>query len=414
MTSKLARLNKITESLTWIVIIAVIFGIRFLPKQPIGDTQTYILIGIITAFALLYYLIIYKYFSRTSRMYLKGMADIILIGVLIHLLKDYGQFFFALYFLPLAAVALSLEFINALLIATIACMFVILEIFLGSYDLLPQASPLFQGVWQIGLILFITIFCRYLALQLKEEQTLKEESIAKQHALEEESRKEKEFIAMAAHQIYTPLSIIRGFASMFSDETLGKLVPKQKKAAKEIYDNTKRLTSLVSELLSISRIQSGILKLNISKVDIKKMLTELHEEFRETTENKKVQIKLELPDNLEEIEADNGKIRQVCTNLIDNALKYTKSGEIDISVKQNVQETIISISDTGIGVKPEDNEKIFEPFFRGKNILELDNQGTGLGLYISKLIILQHNGRIWFESINNGTKFSFSIPNKQG
>jgi len=104
----------------------------------------------------------------------------------------------------------------------------------------------------------------------------------------------------------------------------------------------------------------------------------------------------------------------VCTNLIDNALKYTKSGEIDISVKQNVQETIISISDTGIGVKPEDNEKIFEPFFRGKNILELDNQGTGLGLYISKLIILQHNGRIWFESINNGTKFSFSIPNKQG
>src|SRR4030042_5870560 len=146
---KFSKYQKWIEASTWIVIIIVIFGVRFLPQDPLDNEQTYILIGGIAAFALLYYLVIYKYFSRSKRIYLKEIADIVLIGVLIHLLKDYGQYFFALYFLPIAAAALSLEFINALLIAAIASLFVIFEIFLNSFDLLPKQQEIYQGFWQI-------------------------------------------------------------------------------------------------------------------------------------------------------------------------------------------------------------------------------------------------------------------------
>lgn len=407
------KFGRIIELATWLVIILVLFGVRFLPQNPIDNTTSYYMIGGITALALCYYLIIYKYFSRTNRMYLKDMADIILIGVLIHLLKDYGQFFFALYFLPIVAAALSLEFMNALLLATIATIFVIFEIFLGTYNLLPQASPVLQGFWQIGLILFITIFCRFLARELKSQQSLKEASLARQKVLEEESVRQREFISLAAHQLYTPLSIIRGFSSLLNEKQLGKLTPKQNNATEEIYTNTKRMINLVSELLSVSKIESGKIQLALSEISINQILTELVKEFDQIKTNKNVNLVLKLSDNIKNVRADNDKIRQVCGNLIDNAIKYTQSGNITVSTRQNDTETVVSVRDQGSGIKDEDSGKIFQPFYRGQNILELDNRGTGLGLYISKLIVEKHGGRIWYDKEKDGTTFCFSIPEKK-
>lgn len=409
---KIAKYDKLIEASTWIVMIAVIFGIRFLPVDLINAEEGYLLIGAIVGFILLYYLIIYKKFSRSNRMYIKDISDIIFIGVLILLLKDYNQYFFALYFLPIAAAALSLEFINALLIATIAAMFVILEVFLGSYGLMPESGNVLTGFWQIGLILFITIFCRFLAVQLKEEKSQKEEALAKQKMLEKEAEKEKEFISLTSHQLYTPLSIVRGFASMLDDETLGKLNEKQKEASDEIYKNTKRMANLVSELLSISRIRSDKFNICLAPTDLNKMLSEIAHEFNHTKEKSNVEVELDIEHTAEERKVDADKIRQVVYNLVDNAIKYTEKGKIILALRQNEKATIISVSDSGAGISKEDADKIFEPFFRGKNILELDNRGTGLGLYIARLIIEQHGGQIWFESKDKGTTFSFSLPNK--
>jgi len=132
--NRFGRYEKIIEVTTWVIMIIIIFGVRFLPIRLIDNDEVYYLIGGIVSFALLYYLVIYKYFPPTKRLYFKTVADIVLIGVLIHVLKDYGQYFFALYFLPIAAAALELEFINALLIATVASVFVVFEVFLGSQE----------------------------------------------------------------------------------------------------------------------------------------------------------------------------------------------------------------------------------------------------------------------------------------
>ncbi|MBM2821009.1 MAG: Sensor protein resE [Candidatus Berkelbacteria bacterium] len=410
--SRFSRYEKIIEASTWIVVIIVLFGIRFLPQDLIDNDQAYYLIGAIVSFALLYYLVVYKYFPRSKRLYVKDIADIILIGVLIHIVKDYGQYFFALYFLPIAAAALSLEFFNALLIAMIASVFVVFEIVLGSQKLLPQVNEFYQGAWQIGLILFITIFCRALAIQLRQEKSAHEESLARQKALEEEAERNKEFLSLTSHQLFTPLSMIRGFSSMLNDENLGKLNPKQKDAAGEIYANTIRMVNLVAELMSISRIQSGNFVPKKHPSDIGKLLKSIVSQFQKSLPKNGISLSLEIPE-LKDINIDSEKIRDCLYNLIGNAIKYTKKGKITVSSSQDETQTTIKISDEGVGIKQEDFSKLFQPFFRGKNILELDNQGTGLGLYISRLIVERHGGKIWSENNadGKGATFAFYLPN---
>lgn len=410
---KFGRYSKLIEASTWIVIILVIFFIRFLPQSLIGTEEVYILIGGIVAFALLYYLVIYKYFERSKRLYFKDIADIILIGVLIHIVKDYGQYFFALYFLPIAAAALTLEFINALLIATVASVFVVFEVFLGSQELLPQPGDFYSGAWQIGLILFITIFCRSLAVQLREEKTAKEESLARENALKEEAIRNKEFLSLTSHQLFTPLSMIRGFSSLLEDENLGELNDKQKDAVGHIHQNTKRMVDLVSEIMSISRIEAGSFVLKKSQTDINKLVRESVEQFKKSMPKKNVEI-IYRNENVKTINIDQEKIRNVLYNLIDNAIKYTAKGTVTINLTQDDKKTSVKISDQGVGIKDEDFEKLFQPFFRGKNILELDNQGTGLGLYISRLIVEKHDGKIWAENNDKegtkGASFIFELP----
>lgn len=410
--AKINRYEKVVELSTWIVIIAVIFGVRFIPERQVDDTKSYLLIGVIVSFALIYYLIIYKYFGRSKRLYLKVIADIILIGVLIHLLKDWGQYFYALFFLPIAAAALSLELINALLIATIACLFVIFEIFLGSQDLYPKSGEIYQGFWQIGLILLITIFCRFLALQLREERRQKEESLAYQKVLKEEAGRQKEFLSLTAHQLFTPLSIIRGFASMLRQNGLGQLNPKQEEASEEIYSSSKRMVNLVTELLSISRIQSGHIPLHLADCQLEDLIQHTIKQFQKTMPNKNISLNFEKPSHLKPIFIDQDKIRQVLYNLIDNGIKYSVKGEIKISCQQLNNEMTVKIEDQGAGIQGADFEKLFQPFFRGKNILELDNKGTGLGLYIARLLIEKHHGKIWATSSGpkKGSTFIFSLP----
>ena len=404
------RTEKIVEVATWIVLIIIIFGVRFLPVKLLDNDSVYILIGGIVSFALLYYLVIYKIFSRSKRFYFKIIADVVLIGVLIHLLKDYGQYFFVLYFLPIAAAALELEFISALLIATIASLFVVFEIFLSSQDLLPDTNQFFSGAWQIAIILFITIFCRMLAIQIRQERTAKEESILKQKSLELEAKRQKEFLSLTSHQLFTPLSIIRGFVSMLNDGTLGKLSPKQKDAVREIHTNSVRMVDLVDELLSISRIQAGTFTLDKKFSRINEIVQGSVDSLCKSKQNNNVKIKVEKSD-LPPINIDADKIRQVMLNLLDNAIKYTKTNVIiRTSVAKDGQ--MVEIIDQGVGIDQADFEKLFQPFFRGKNILELDNKGTGLGLYISRIIIEKHGGQIWAKNNpdGQGATFSFKIP----
>jgi len=278
----------------------------------------------------------------------------------------------------------------------------------------PSASA--WGLWQIVLIVLITIFCRFLALEIKRQRELKIQAELKEKELEEAERLGKEFITLASHQLLTPLSIIRGFVSMLKAGDLGKLSPGQKNAINQIYNNSVKMIHLVEELLTISRMETGKLPFYFKKINLIPLISKVVSSVKPVSYAKKLFIKFQKP--AEEsifINADPEKIENVLLNLLDNAIKYTNKGGVTVKLKikkaKGKTEVIVSISDTGVGIPVEYQERIFQPFFRGKNILELDKRGTGLGLYIAKSFIQKHNGKIWAESAKGkGSTFYFSLP----
>lgn len=406
------RFERWAELITWSVMILVLIFLRLLPQQIVANDTTYYLIGSIVGFALLYYLVIYRVFSRTKRLWIKDISDVIIISILIIVAKDYGIYFYSLYFLPIAAAALVLGTIDSLLIAALACIFIVFEIFLNAEQILPESPQLFLGIWQIGFIVLMTLFCRFLALQVRQERQAREEAVARTKALEEIEKREREFMTLTSHQLFTPLSIIRGFASLLHHDEKKRLTPKQQDYSQEIYSNTRRMIDLVSELLSISRIRSEQVKLKLSPTHIETLINHVIEQLKPNATKKKLSLEFKKPAKpLPAIKIDPLRLEQAIYNLVDNAIKFTDQGEVTISAKATAIELIVKVTDSGRGIAPEDQVKLFEPFFRGKNILELEKEGTGLGLYIAKTIVEKHQGKIWTESeVGKGSTFNFSLP----
>lgn len=400
------------EIITWVVMILVVIFIRLLPNSMLGGEEVYLLIGGIVGFALIYYLIIYRYFSRTQRLWIKDISDIIIISVLIILAKDYGTYFFALYFLPIAAATLVLGTINSLLIAMVACLFVVLDIFLNAQGYYPGQSQLTAGIFQIAFILLITVFCRFLALQVREEKHARQEAESLAKARELSEKREREFMTMTSHQLMTPLSIIRGFSSILVNDK--KVTGKEKDYAGEIHTNTERMVCLIKKLMDISKMRSGNNHENfdIKKTPIEPVIESAINCLKSTAEEKKITIKFEKPtEKLPDVYIDRVKIEEVLTNIIDNAIKYSSDGSIEITTRLLNKKLAVNIKDTGLGISKEDQEKVFTPFFRSKKTF--GEEGTGLGLYIAKIIIERHGGKMWLNSeLGKGSVISFSLPIK--
>jgi signal transduction histidine kinase len=400
------------EIITWTVMILVVVFIRLLPNSMVGNEEVYLLIGGIIGFALIYYLIIYRYFNRTQRLWIKDISDIIIISVLIILAKDYGTYFFALYFLPIAAATLVLGTINSLLIAVVACLFVVLDIFLNAQGYYPGQSQLTAGIFQIAFILLITIFCRFLALQVREEKRAREKAEALVKAKELSEKREREFMTMTSHQLMTPLSIIRGFSSILASDK--KVTGKEKDYACEINTNTEKMVNLIKKLMNISKMRSDKDHENfdIKKTSLEPVIENVIACLKSTAEKKGITIKYEKStEKLPEVYIDTAKIEDVLTNIIDNAIKYSKYGFIEITTRLLNKKIVVNIKDTGLGISKEDQTKIFTPFFRSKKTF--GEEGTGLGLYISKIIVERHGGEMWLNSkLGKGSVLSFSLPIK--
>lgn len=408
---KKESLEYLAEATTWIVMLGMIGLLRFLPQHFIETEEAYVLAGAVLSFALIYYFYIHKNLSRSKRLYVKNIADVVLIGILISIAKEFKTYFFALYFLPITAAAIYLNLISGILIALIASVFVVGEIFFSSQNQLGLAD-VYIGVWQVVIIVIITIFCRFLALQIGREKEGKAYAEEQMALVEKERKKENELFAMVSHQLFTPLSIIRGFASMLDGLKFGPLNPKQKDAVEHIHQNSKRMVGLVNELLIVSRIRRKSTTFQTKKSSIAEIIKDAIESLKPKAEEAKVKVTFEASSSpLPSIMVDPEMIIQVIINLIDNGIKYNPGGEVKISAQATEKEIIVRVKDNGVGVAKEIIPRLFEPFVRGENILELDNKGTGLGLSIAKNIIDIHKGRIWAESQKGkGAEFAFSLP----
>jgi PAS domain S-box-containing protein len=214
------------------------------------------------------------------------------------------------------------------------------------------------------------------------------------------------FLSSISHELRTPLTSVIGYTELMLDE---KLTEKQRHMIEIVFRNSKRLSKLIQGLLDSQLIESRNLKLAREICVINEIIAAVVEDMKTMAAIKNIPIYINITDTLV-VEGDIERLTQVFSNLLDNAIKFTISGEINIRGEMNNQKAHIQISDTGIGIPQDKLEKIFERFYQVDSSDERKYGGTGLGLWISKNIIEAHGGRIWAESKNSGSTFHILLP----
>ena len=223
--------------------------------------------------------------------------------------------------------------------------------------------------------------------------------------------KKDEFISMAAHELKTPLTSIRGFTQLLQNKEIINNSEKREHYLDLINKNTERLYNLILDVVDASRISLGQLKINTENVNIYKLFTEIKENMEIIIKEKGLTFIFSIEENIPEISADYARTLQILRNIIINAVHYTEKGTISLKIKRKEDFAEFEISDTGKGISKENRKYIFSRFYQVDSSLTRKIGGSGLGLSVSKGLVEMMKGKIWFESEEGkGTTFYFTIP----
>jgi signal transduction histidine kinase len=237
----------------------------------------------------------------------------------------------------------------------------------------------------------------------------------KSHQLEVASQHKSEFLANMSHELRTPLNAIIGFSEVLTDRMFGELNEKQEEYLKDIYASGTHLLSLINDILDLSKIEAGRMELELTDFHLPTALDNALMLVRERAGRRSITLQTSIDERLGEVQADERKIRQVVLNLLSNAIKFTpEGGRIDVGAVSKNGFVEISVTDTGVGIAPEDQEAVFEEF-RQVGTAAKKVEGTGLGLTLCRKFVELHGGRIWVKSqLDAGSTFTFTIPVRQG
>jgi signal transduction histidine kinase len=249
----------------------------------------------------------------------------------------------------------------------------------------------------------------------KELQASNREIAEKSHQIEVASQHKSEFLANMSHELRTPLNAIIGFSEVLADRMFGELNEKQEEYLKDIYASGTHLLSLINDILDLSKIEAGRMELELTDFHLPTALDNALTLVRERAGRRGITLQMSVDERLGEVRADERKIRQVVLNLLSNAIKFTpEGGRIEVRASSVDGSVEVSVSDTGVGIAPEDQEAVFEEF-RQVGTAEKKAEGTGLGLTLCRKFIELHGGRIWVKSqVGAGSTFTFTIPVLRG
>ena len=272
-----------------------------------------------------------------------------------------------------------------------------------------------------SIFLLIAVIGFFLVRSVKKEVNRKDElqEISTSLALANERLKEldntkTEFISIASHQLRTPLTAIKGYLSLMLEGSYGKLSSEVRDVMEKMNSVNSHLIQLVEDLLNVSRIEMGRAQYHYEAIQLEAMAAEEVDMFLPLAKSKGLALRIHLPRKpLPMILLDRSKMKEVISNLIDNALKYTEDGSVIVSVERvDSDKARISVQDTGIGFGAEDQEKLFKKFLRSSVSTKIAPTGTGLGLYVGKSFVEGHGGEMWAESegIGKGATFIVELP----
>lgn len=255
-------------------------------------------------------------------------------------------------------------------------------------------------------------------LNLELEERVKERTRQLEEAVQiadVASRAKSDFLSSMSHELRTPLNAVIGFSQVLQEQYFGKLNDKQGEYVTDILESGQHLLSLINDILDLSKIEAGKMELELSKVIIKDLLASSLIMIKEKALVHGISLDIDTTGDLKylKIMVDERRVKQVMFNLLSNAAKFTPDGgAIKVEGKKEGKELIISVSDTGIGIAPEEQERVFEEFYQTSGTMKDKPPGTGLGLSVTKSIVEMHGGRIWVESEGpgKGSRFTFTLP----
>jgi signal transduction histidine kinase len=229
--------------------------------------------------------------------------------------------------------------------------------------------------------------------------------------LEVASQHKSQFLANMSHELRTPLNAILGYTELMLDSIYGELPDRLRGVLERVHNNGKHLLGLINDVLDLSKIEAGQLKLSIDEYSIKEMVQNVVTAVEPLAAEKKLALDADIPDNLPSAHGDQRRLTQVLLNLVGNAIKFTDSGEVAIKAAATDGAYTISVRDSGPGIDPAHQGRIFEEFQQVDNSSTKSKSGTGLGLSIARRIVAMHGGRIWVQSaLGRGSTFFMELP----
>lgn len=268
-------------------------------------------------------------------------------------------------------------------------------------------------------LVFTSIAGYYLVRSVKKEVKQREELEVLTATLDKANERLKildkmksEFVSIASHQLRSPLTSIRGYASMLAEGSYGKLAPKAQEAVTNIAESSKYMALSIEDYLNVSRIEAGNMKYELSDFNLKTEAEKIVDEMRPTAMKKGLVMVFRSDCSGScSIHGDIGKTRQVIMNLLDNSMKYTPKGSITVVAHDDIKKKkmYITIQDTGVGMSLETQGEVFDKFVRAKNANNINVTGTGLGLFVAKKMVTEMGGKVWAESEGEGKGSTFNI-----
>lgn len=230
--------------------------------------------------------------------------------------------------------------------------------------------------------------------------------------LKELDETKDDFISMASHQLRTPLTSVKGYISMVLEGDAGKVTKDQQKMLEQAFASSQRMVYLISDLLNVSRLKTGKFVIEPSKVNLAALVTQEVDQLVQTAKTKNLKLIYKKPDTFPDAMLDETKIRQVIMNFVDNAIYYTPNdGEIEIALAETSHAIELTVKDSGIGVPKHEQHHLFTKFYRAQNAKHVRPDGTGLGLFMAKKVIVAQGGALIFKSEEGkGSTFGFSFP----
>ncbi len=250
---------------------------------------------------------------------------------------------------------------------------------------------------------------------ITDRKKVEDELRLKNRQLEDANQAKSRFVASMSHELRTPLNAIIGLSGLILDGTLGEVNGELKESIADILGSGQRLLNLINDVLDMSKVEAGKVDITIVDVDLRAVLENAVHVVKPLADKSRQTLTLTLPPKLPPVRADAARLEQVMVNLLSNAIKFTPSGgKIEVRSTLDQGWCQVSVSDDGVGIKKRDLDHIFDPYTQAETLPDKKNEGTGLGLQISKQFVELMGGAIWAESIfGKGSKFYFALPISQ-